>query len=66
MKNTHTSETAAAEAYRVFVQQIGNYSKDACIQPEGMEVLISKLEQSGDVRGTPPVTKFIDRQWCPK
>jgi ABC-type nitrate/sulfonate/bicarbonate transport system substrate-binding protein len=66
MKNTHTSETAAAEAYRVFVQEIGNYPKDACIQPEGMEVLISKLEQSGDVHGKPPATKFIDRQWCPK
>lgn len=66
MKNTHTSEKAAAEAYRVFVREIGNYPKDACIQPEGMEVLISKLEQSGDVHDKPPVTKFIDRQWCPK
>jgi ABC-type nitrate/sulfonate/bicarbonate transport system substrate-binding protein len=66
MKNTQTSEKAAAEAYRVFVQQIGNYPTDACIQPEGMEVLISKLEQSGDVHGTPPVANFIDREWCPK
>ena len=66
MKNTQTSETAAAEAYRVFVQEIGNYPKDACIQPEGMAVLIAMLEQSGDVLGKPPVEKFIDRQWCPK
>lgn len=65
MKNTQTTEKAATEAYAVFVQQIGNYPKDACIQPEGMEVLISKLEQSGDVHGKPPVEKFIDRQWCP-
>jgi ABC-type nitrate/sulfonate/bicarbonate transport system substrate-binding protein len=66
MKNTQTSEKAATEAYQVFVRQIGNYPKDACIQPEGMEVLIAKLEQSGDVHGNPPVSKFIDRQWCPK
>jgi ABC-type nitrate/sulfonate/bicarbonate transport system substrate-binding protein len=65
MKNTNTSEKAATEAYRIFVQQIGNYPNDACIQPEGMKVLISKLEQSGDVQGNPPVEKFIDRQWCP-
>jgi NitT/TauT family transport system substrate-binding protein len=66
MKNTNTDEKAASEAYRIFVQQIGNYPDDACIQPEGMQVLISKLEQSGDVQGNPPVSKFIDREWCPK
>lgn len=66
MTNTHTHEKAAAKAYNVFVERIGNFPKGACIQPEGIEVLIAKLEQSGDVRGKPLVEKFIDREWCPK
>jgi hypothetical protein len=31
-----------------------------------MALLISKLQQMGDVQGNPPVTKFIDLQWCAK
>jgi ABC-type nitrate/sulfonate/bicarbonate transport system substrate-binding protein len=65
-KTTNTSEKAAAEAYRVFVQQIGNYPNDACIQAEGMKVLISMLEKTGDIQGDPPMSKFIDQEWCPK
>ena len=65
MKDTNTNEKAADEAYQVFVQQIGNYPNDACIQPEGMKVLIAKLAEMGDVQGDPPVAKFIDQEWCP-
>jgi ABC-type nitrate/sulfonate/bicarbonate transport system substrate-binding protein len=66
VKATKTNQRGAEEAYNVLVEQIHNFPKDACIQPEGMTLLISKLEQMGDVHGNPPVTKFIDQQWCAK
>lgn len=66
VKATKTNQRGAEEAYKVLVEQIHNFPENACIQPEGMALLISKLEQMGDVNGNPPVTKFIDQQWCVK
>jgi ABC-type nitrate/sulfonate/bicarbonate transport system substrate-binding protein len=65
-EGTKTNEKAASEAYDVFVTKIKNFPKDACIQQEGMKNLVSMLENMGDLAGNPPVTKFIDTQWCPK
>jgi ABC-type nitrate/sulfonate/bicarbonate transport system substrate-binding protein len=66
VKENAADEKSAAEAYDLFVVKTGNFPNDGCIKTEGMEVLLRKLEQMGDVSGKPPVSKFIDTQWCPK
>jgi hypothetical protein len=65
-QRTKANETAAAEAYDVFVVKIKNFPNNGCIQPEGMTNLVSMLGKIGDLTGNPPVSKFIDTQWCPK
>lgn len=65
-KGTNADQKAATEAYEVFVVKIKNFPDNACVQPEGFKNLISMLEKTGDVKGNPPVSKFIDTEWCPK
>jgi ABC-type nitrate/sulfonate/bicarbonate transport system substrate-binding protein len=66
VKENAANEKSAAEAYDLFVVKTANYPNDACIKTEGMEVLLQMLEQMGDVKGKPSVSKFVDKQWCPK
>jgi NitT/TauT family transport system substrate-binding protein len=66
VKENAADEKSAAEAYDLFVVKTANYPNDGCIKTEGMEVLLKMLEQMGDVSGKPPLTKFVDKQWCPK
>jgi ABC-type nitrate/sulfonate/bicarbonate transport system substrate-binding protein len=66
VKENASDPKSAEEAYDMMVVKTGNYPKDGCIQTEGMKVLIKMLQDMGDLKGNPPVSKFVDTQWCPK
>jgi ABC-type nitrate/sulfonate/bicarbonate transport system substrate-binding protein len=62
---TKAPPDAAAYTYDQFVTRVRAYPDDGCIQRSGMERLLQVLAATGQIEGTPPVEKYIDRQWCP-
>jgi ABC-type nitrate/sulfonate/bicarbonate transport system substrate-binding protein len=63
---TKAPPDAAAYTYDQVVTRVHAYPDDGCIQRDGMERVLQVLASAGQIEGTPPVERYIDRQWCPR